>query len=216
MAATSSSRIAIQARPIRESLSRWLVRIKQSDEGDADIVIGCGVDPEVETEEPGCGNAVETHRPVGDRGNVARDDRHDLAKTQGHDRQIIALEPQGRGAEQHPEKSGDRGGDRQHQPERDLEVDDVAARRVKAGDEVEPLEGLPEAAPRRLQLPRARHAIGIGADREKRGVAEVEQSGKADDDIEAERQSGEGQRIGRRIDVGVVLVEPAETAAPPR
>ncbi len=85
-------------------------------------------------------------------------------------------------------------------------MDDVAARCVKAGDEVEPLERLPEAAPRRLQLPRARHPVGVGADREKRGIAEIEQSGKADDDVEAERQGSEGQRIRRRIDVGVVLV----------
>ena len=86
-------------------------------------------------------------------------------------------------------------------------MDDVAARGVKAADQVEPLEGLPEAAPRRLQLPRACYAIGVRADREKRGVAEIEQSGEADDDVEAERQSSEGQRIRRRIDIGVVLVD---------
>src|SRR5215472_18202170 len=85
-------------------------------------------------------------------------------------------------------------------------MDDVAIRGVKAGDEVEPLERLPEAAPRRLQLPRTRHPIGVGANREKRGIAEIKQSGEADDDVEAERQSSEGQRIRCRIDVGVVLV----------
>ena len=84
---------------------------------------------------------------------VAHDDRHDLAKAEGDDRQVIAFEPQGRGAEQHAEKRGDRRRDRQHQPERDLEMNDVAAGCMKAGDEVEPLEGLPEAAPGRLQLP---------------------------------------------------------------
>ena len=128
-------------------------------------------------------------------------------KPEGHDRQIIAFEPQGGRAEQHPEKRGDRRRDRQHQPERDLEMDDVAARRVKAGDEVEPLERLPEAAPCRLQLPRARDAIGVGADRKERGVAEIEQPGKADDDVEAERQGGKGERVRRRIDVGVVPVD---------
>ena len=90
---------------------------------------------------------------IGDRRRIARDDRHDLTETEGHDCQIIAFEPQGRRAEQHAEEGGNRAGNRQHQPERDLEMNDVPTRSVKAGDEVEPVERLPEAAALRLQLP---------------------------------------------------------------
>jgi len=52
-------------------------------------------------------------------------------------------------------------------------MDDVTARLMMARDEIEPAERLPEARPLGLQLPGARHAVGIGADREKRGVAEI-------------------------------------------
>ena len=86
-------------------------------------------------------------------------------------------------------------------------MDDIARSRVKAGDKVEPLERFPEAAPLWLHLPRARHPIGVGPDREKRGITEIEQAGKADDDVEAERQGGESERVRRRIDIGVVLVD---------
>src|ERR1700756_1861887 len=86
-------------------------------------------------------------------------------------------------------------------------MDDVAAGLVITRDEVEPTKRLPETAPFRLHLPRARDAVGIGADREKRGVAEVQQAGKADDDVEAQRQGRESERVRRRIDIGIVAVD---------
>jgi len=86
-------------------------------------------------------------------------------------------------------------------------MNDVAARRVKTADEVEPLQGLPEAAPRRLDLPRAGNAVGVGADCKERGIAEIQEAGEADDDVEAKRQSGKGERVRRRINVGIVPVD---------
>ena len=47
-------------------------------------------------------------------------------------------------------------------------------------------------------------AVGIGADREERGVAEIEQAGEADHDIEPERQDRERAGVGRRVDIAVV------------
>ena len=89
-------------------------------------------------------------------------------------------------------------------------MDEIAGRRMVAGDQAEPLERLPETGPFRLQLPGAEDAVGIGADREKRRIAEVEEAGEADDDVEAERQRREGERIGDRIDVRVVPVHERE------
>ena len=181
-------------------------RDEQRDERDADVIIGRRVDAETVAEELRGGDPVQPHRTIGDARDVARDDRHDLAKAQGHDRQVVAFEPQCRRAKEDAEKSGNRGRDRHHQPERHLEMDDVAAATRHPRDEVEPAKRLPKTGPRRLQLKRGSGAVNIGADREKRGVAEVEQTGKADDDVEPERQCGEGKRVRRRIDVGVVAM----------
>ena len=45
---------------------------------------------------------------------------------------------------------------------------------------------------------RRREGIRVRADREERGVAEVEQAGKADDDVQAERQQDEDSGRGER------------------
>src|SRR5438045_9562258 len=95
-------------------------------------------------------------------------------------------------------------------------MDDVTTRRVKTADEVEPLQGLPEPAPRRLDLPRAGNAIGVGTDCKERGVAEIQQAGEADDDVEAKRQRGKGERVRRRINVGIVAVNQWEQQSPYR
>ena len=105
---------------MRENFEPQAGEDQQRDQRDADIVIGRRIDPEAPAEQLRRGDAVEPHRAVGDGRRVARDDRHDLAEAERDDRQIIALEAQGRGAEQHAEKRGDRRRDRQHQPERHL------------------------------------------------------------------------------------------------
>ena len=180
---------------------------QKGDERQADIIIGRCIDPEAPAEQLRRGHSVQPHRAIGDARRVAGDDRHDLAEPQGHDRQVVTPEPQRRKAEQHAEKRGDRRRHRHHQPERHLEMDDVGDPRfVKPDHQAEPLERLPEAAPVRGDLPGDGGPIGIGADREKRGIAEVQQPGEADHDVEPESERGEGQRVGGGIDVAVVAV----------
>ncbi len=100
-----------------------------------------------------------------------------------------------RRAEQHAEERRHHRRERQREPERQREVH---ACRQPVGRQVlheaEPLERLPEAAPLRLHLEGGEDAVGIGADREERGIAEVEQAGEADDDVQAERQRGDRPR----------------------
>ena len=67
-------------------------------------------------------------------------------------------------------------------------------------DEAEPLERLPETPPFRLHLVRGEDAIGIGADGEEGGIAEIEQASEADHDVEAERQDRESERVRGRVD----------------
>ena len=183
---------------------------QECDERQTDIVIGRCIDPEAPAEELRRGNAVQSHRAIRDVGRVAGDDRHDFAKAQGHDRQIIAPEAQGREAEQDAEERRDRRRDRHHQPERHLEMHHIAARFMKPRDKAKPLKRLPEAAPIRRHLPGGHRAVGIGADREECGVAEIEEPGEPDDDVEPERQRRKSQGIGGGVDIGVVAVPDRE------
>ena len=80
----------------------------------------------------------------------------------------------------------------------------------KRCDQAQPLERLPEFRPLRLHLPGRQDAVGIGADGEEGGIAQIEQAGEADDDVEAERQHGEGGGIGRGVDVAAVAVDQRE------
>jgi hypothetical protein len=87
-------------------------------------------------------------------------------------------------------------------------VHDIAGTIARdARDETQPLEGLPEFAPARLHLIGGQNPVGIGADGEEGGVAEVEEPGEADDDVEPERQDGEGAGIGGRVDVAVIVID---------
>ena len=85
-----------------------------------------------------------------------------------------------------------------------------ATPRLEMLDKAEPLEGLPETAPLRLDLIGRQRAVSVGADCEERRIAEIEEAGKADDDVEPERQHGIGEPIRRRIDVAFVAVEIGE------
>ena len=68
-------------------------------------------------------------------------------------------------------------------------------------------ERLPETPPFRLYLPGGEDAVGIGADREEGGIAEIEQAGETDDDIEAERQHGEGGGVGGGVEIAPIAVD---------
>ena len=73
--------------------------------------------------------------------------------------------------------------------------------------EAQPLERLPEPPPFRLHLVGGENAVSIGADGEEGRVSEVEQTGEADHDVEAERQDRVGERIRGRIDIALVAVD---------
>ncbi len=109
--------------------------------------------------------------------------RHDLAEAERYDREIVAAKAQGRRAEQDAEERGDRRRDKQHRPERYVD---------------------PELRARE-------HRVTVRADREECGVAEVEETREADDDVEPEREQHECTRIREKIDVRVVRVEIRES-----
>src|SRR5256885_5994215 len=52
------------------------------------------------------------------------------------------------------------------------------------------------------ELAGRKHSVGVGADGEERRVAEIEESGEADHDIQADRQQDIHAGIGRRVDQG--------------
>jgi hypothetical protein len=110
----------------------------------------------------------------------------DLAERERDDRDVVAAQAQGRQADQHP---GDRrGDDRQHEDQQEVEVDAREVRGGLADEDVDPLAAagvLPEA--------RAEVAHDVRPDREERDVAEVEQAGEADDDVQAQRHAHVGQ-----------------------
>jgi hypothetical protein len=73
--------------------------------------------------------------------------------------------------------------------------------------ETEPLERFPEAPPFGLHLIGGENAVGIGADGEKGGIAEVEKPRETHNDIEAERQDREGECVRCRVDITLVAVD---------
>ncbi len=101
--------------------------------------------------------------PVGDidrRVEIVEKNAHDFAKAEGHNGQIVAAQLERWRAEQDPEDTGDGGADRQNDPKRPVQAE------VRAGEQ----------------------RIDIGADGVESDVAEIEQAGEANDDVEAECQ----------------------------
>src|SRR5256885_3972746 len=86
--------------------------------------------------------------------------------------------------------------------------EDAGDRRHEEPDEqerVEPYAGQGKpAAEDDVRVRRAEDGPGVGADGEERDIAEVEQSGQADHDVEAERQRGEDPDLRRHLEVVAV------------
>jgi len=116
-------------------------------------------------------DAADAVRALGESVEVEEHDRDDLAESEGHDRQVVAAQAERRRAEQDPEDPGDGRPDEEHRDER----------QVRAGE-------------RRVAV-----GVGVRADRKERGIAQVEQAGHADDDVEAHRQQHEDAGIGERV-----------------
>ena len=120
--------------------------------------------------------SVSALRSVGDverRVQVVDENADDLAKPERDDREVIAAQLQNGRPEHDAEKGGDRGSERHHQPDRQMQTVRKHLR--------DPRELL-------RQVRRSQQRVHIGADRIKGDVAEVEQAGEADDDVQAQRQ----------------------------
>ena len=106
---------------------------------------------------------VDALRTVGDidrRVEVVEKDADDLAEAQGDDGEVVAAQAQGRRAQQHAEQPGDQRPERQYEPDRQVQA----------------------------ELRRSQQGIKIGADRVEGDIAQIEQAGVADHDIEPQRQ----------------------------
>ena len=185
---------------------------QQRHHGDRDVVVGPRIDAEAPAEQPRRGDAVEAGGAVGQIRPVAHHDRHDLAEAQRDDGEVVAAQPQRRRAEQDAEERRQARRKRQAEPERQGEVHHAAAAGLgrHLGDQAEIVERLPERAPLGLQLEGGQDAVGIGTDGEERGIAQVEQAGEADHDVQPERQRGIGRGVGHAVHVGVVVVQQRE------
>ena len=118
-------------------------------------------------------NAV---RSAGDALPVEQHEADDLAEGERDDGEIVAAQPQHRKAEQDAPERGEDAGERQADPERQLEV-------------------------------RGEQRVGIGADRVERDVAEIEQAGEADHDVEAPAEHHIGQDEDAEIEQVAVVIE---------
>ena len=73
----------------------------------------------------------EDREGEGDRGEVLEEDRHDLAEPEGHDREVVAAQPEGRRTEQGTERRRDRHGQREDDPERQVDARGTRPRRSR-------------------------------------------------------------------------------------
>ena len=140
---------------------------------------------------------VDAERPAGQVGvdeldrpelevhvdEVLEDDRDDLAEAEGHDREVVAAQAQRRRAEQRAEDGRHAGGQPDDDPERDVDPRDGP------GAAVAKWKLMPSAP----QCGEARNAAVYAPERVERDVAEVQQPGEADDDVQPQRQRGEDE-----------------------
>src|SRR4030095_14177971 len=111
----------------------------------------------------------------------------DLAEAQGDDREVVAVQPEHWQAEQN---SAEGRGAQSYEEER-----------------VEPPPGQREAAAENdVGVRGAEDGPGVRAHREEGHVAEVQEAGQPDDDVEAERQHHEDTDLGRHLEVVAVEV----------
>jgi hypothetical protein len=107
--------------------------------------------------------SVDALRTVGDverLREVVHEDAHDLAEAERDDGEVVAAQAKSRRSQHGAGEAGHRRADRQDDPERQVQA----------------------------EMRRGQQRIDIGADGEEGHVAEVEQAGEADHDVEAERE----------------------------
>src|SRR5450830_661546 len=133
---------------------------------------------------------VDALGPVGDVDGgveVVHEDADDFAEAERDDGEVVAAQLQGGGAEQGAEERGDHGGEGDDDPEREV---DAVLRNLGPADEDEEVAnqgvGVDEGFEHAGELGRGEQAGGVGADGVEGDVAEVEQTGEADYDVQAE------------------------------
>jgi len=104
----------------------------------------------------------------------------DLAERDRHDRDVVAAQTQCRHADQRASHRRRRRGN-----DEDEQEVDVDARQLRRGSADEDADALPVAGVGPVARSEVRR--GVRADREERDVAQVEQAGEPDDDVQAER-----------------------------
>jgi len=127
--------------------------------------------PERKAPEPDGVDQVHPLGAVGDidrRIEVQQEDADDLAEAEGDDREVVAAQSQRGRAEQHAEDAGERRARRQQEPERQVEIE------VRGGEQ----------------------RVEVSAHCEEGDVAQVEQPGVADHDIQPQREHDVEQREG--------------------
>ena len=153
--------------------------------GEAAFAVGEG-----QAEEGGLRN-VDALRAVGEVEPVDQHQADDFAEGQRHDGEIVAAQPQHRKAQDDAPQGGQNAGQRQ----RDVEGPGHDAVAEPAGE----IDG-------------GQQRIGIGADGIEGDVAEVEQPGEADHDVEAPAQHDVGEDVDCQVDRRACR-RPAGTAA---
>ena len=202
-AAPSSSRSAVQARPMRESRSRTATTSASDDEAEREPVPGPRVES-VEGLQEGEVDLVDRPDVVRARGQRAAEQRDvasvgghladDLAERERHDRDVVAAQAQRRHADQ---RARDRR--RGHGEDEDEQEVDVDAGQPGRGSAREDRHALPVGSG---VGPEARRAVrgGVRADGDEGHVAEVEQAGEPDDDVQAERHDDVGGGQGHVVE----------------
>lgn len=162
--------------------------VREAAEGDSgDVVAASEVEPE-DLEVRDHGDAVGAVGEVGSGGavHVLDGDPEDLSEAEGDDGEVVAAQSQGGGADEDAEDercghAGEHGG-----PEGELDAGEAGE--LGAGDE----------------------GCGVGADAEEGDVSEVEESGEADDDVEAEGDGADYEDVDAEVGVVLVVRDPGE------
>ena len=172
-AMSSSSRMAAQALPTRESLTRTEMNTAKNSKRQDQVVEDSGV-AGVESEERNPLGVGDSLRPaqIGLEPVGGHQDADDLTKPESHDGQVVAPETENRRPDDEADRDGDEDGDGNRNPEVGEGVLGRSQRVV--GDEVGGVRGQD-----------GRH---VGADRVEGDISEVEQAGEPDDDVEPESE----------------------------
>ncbi len=200
-AASSSSRIATHARPSRRVAQEQRRSDRDPDQEERRPVVpgrvrlveevgrqeGKGLVEAVSEAHPV--DAVEPERAVrevepGEVVAVADELGDDLPEPERDDREVVAAQAEGRDPDQDAEHGGEDRSEHDHEPRRDVDP-----RRSLADGAAEDQRERMAVAP--CELLRGEPARDVGAGREEGDVAEVEQTGVADHEVEPEAHHGE-------------------------